>query len=176
MTSDTLRSIPPERPDTRKNMTERERRPTDDDTYRIARVRSDDYPTLLRIWEASVRATHGFLAEADLLRIRGRLVSDYFPAVELHAAFIDGRPVGFAGLADDRLEMLFVHPDFFGRGAGRALLVFAIREKGVKRVDVNEQNGRAESFYRAHGFRTASRDATDADGLPYPILHMVLRQ
>ena len=88
----------------------------------------------------------------------------------------DGRPVGFAGLSGDNLEMLFVHPDFFGRGLGRALLSFATREKGVTRVDVNEQNKRAEGFYRAHGFRTTSRDETDADGLPYPILHMALRQ
>lgn len=56
------------------------------------------------------------------------------------------------------------------------MLSFAIREKGVTRVDVNEQNKRAEGFYRAHGFRTTSRDETDADGLPYPILHMALRQ
>ena len=113
-------------------MTDKKERPAHD-AYDIVPAKAADYPMLVDIWEASVRATH-------------------------------------------TLEMLVVHPDFVGRGLGRALLSFAIREKGVTRVDVNEQNKRAEGFYRAHGFRTTSRDETDADGLPYPILHMALRQ
>ena len=156
-------------------MTDKKERPAHD-AYDIVPAKAADYPMLVDIWEASVRATHTFLAEADLQRLRSRLATDYCPAVELHMLLTDGRPVGFAGLSGDNLEMLFVHPDFFGRGLGRALLSFAIREKGVTRVDVNEQNKRAEGFYRAHGFRTTSRDETDADGLPYPILHMALRQ
>ena len=156
-------------------MTDKKERPAHD-AYDIVPAKAADYPMLVDIWEASVRATHTFLAEADLQRLRSRLATDYFPAVELHMLLTDGRPVGFAGLSGDNLEMLFVHPDFFGRGLGRALLSFAIREKGVTRVDVNEQNKRAEGFYRAHGIRTTSRGETDADGLPYPILHMALRQ
>ncbi len=150
--------------------------PTNRPAYRIARINADDYPALVRIWEASVRATHTFLAEEELLRIRSRLAAEYFPAVELYAAFADGQPVGFAGTAGEHLEMLFVHPDFFGCGCGKRLLLFALREKGVTRVDVNEQNPHAEGFYRAHSFQVASRDETDAAGRPYPILHMVLRQ
>ncbi len=93
-------------------MTDKKERPAHD-AYDIVPAKAADYPMLVDIWEASVRATHTFLAEADLQRLRSRLATDYFPAVELHMLLTDGRPVGFAGLSGDNLEMLFVHPDFF---------------------------------------------------------------
>ena len=138
-------------------MTDKKERPAHD-AYDIVPAKAADYPMLVDIWEASVRATHTFLAEADLQRLRSRLATDYFPAVELHMLLTDGRPVGFAGLSGDNLEMLFVHPDFFGRGLGRALLSFAIREKGVTRVDVNEQNKRAEASARPRATKPTPTD------------------
>ena len=147
-----------------------------EDNGTIVRATEDDYPALAALWEASVRATHAFLAEDDLLRIRAALATEYLPAVACYIRRAAGCPVAFAGIADGKLEMLFVHPDWFGNGFGSELLDFAVREKGVTQVDVNEENVRAERSYRTHGFRTGSRDETDSEGLPYPILHMTLRQ
>ena len=43
-------------------------------------------------------------------------------------------------------------------------------------VDVNEQNEQAYGFYRHLGFKVIGRDATDASGEPYPILHLKIKR
>lgn len=131
-----------------------------------------EYPELVAIWRSAVRATHDFLEETDFHRIEGRLASAYFPAVFLIVAERDGRPVGFAGVADGALEMLFVSDTARGHGIGTALLDAATSEHGVTRVDVNEQNAGARRFYLARGFVEVGRSPVDGDGRPYPILHL----
>ncbi|WP_369831043.1 GNAT family N-acetyltransferase [Corynebacterium sp. 13CS0277] len=134
----------------------------------------EEYSRLVDIWAASVEATHDFLAPEDFQEIHSHLASDYFPHVTLHVADIDGVVVGFSGVAEDGLEMLFLHPDAMGQGIGAALLRHAI-DHGVRRVDVNEQNSNAAAFYLHHGFEVASRDEVDDAGRPYPILHLRLK-
>jgi putative acetyltransferase len=69
--------------------------------------------------------------------------------------------------------MLFVHPDHRGRGVGRTLAGHAIAA-GARTVDVNEQNAQAVGFYERLGFVVVGRSERDADGKPFPILHMAL--
>lgn len=83
------------------------------------------------------------------------------------------RICGFIGLSD-MIEMLFVHPDFMGKGIGKSLLTYAIRQKGMTKVDVNEQNDKAVKFYISNGFVVTGRNELDSDGRPFPILHMSL--
>lgn len=132
-----------------------------------------DYEALTAVWYASVRATHDFLTEVDMEYYRRRIPRDYMPHVELYAIRDErGRWASFIGISSDMIEMLFVHPDEMGRGHGSRLLQFAVEEKGLCKVDVNEQNKRALEFYQKHGFSVVGRDATDGEGKPYPILHM----
>ncbi|MBS4100855.1 acetyltransferase [Tsukamurella paurometabola] len=135
-----------------------------------------DHPALVRVWRSSVDATHDFLAEADRDAIEARLASDYFPQVRLTVAEVDGAVAGFAGTVGDDLAMLFVHDDARGRGVGRALVDHAVRELGVRTVDVNEQNAQAVGFYAHSGFVVTGRSATDGEGRPYPLLHLVLER
>ena len=133
---------------------------------------TEEYDKLLLLWEASVRSTHHFLTETDILFYK-ELVPLYFPAVEIY--IIRNRQEGiaaFMGLSDDLIEMLFVHPDEQGKGLGKELIQFAIQEKHIHKVDVNEQNTAALHFYRHIGFQVIGRDETDSSGKPYPILHM----
>jgi len=133
-----------------------------------------DHPVLAAIWRRAVDATHDFLAQADRDEIEARLQTDYFPAVELSVAEREGRPVGFSGVLDGTLEMLFVEPTLRGSGVGTALLTHAVDEHGVTRVDVNEQNDSAARFYARRGFEVIGRSATDEAGRPYPLLHLKL--
>ena len=71
--------------------------------------------------------------------------------------------------------MLFVHPAQQGKGLGKTLLEYAIREKKMQKVDVNEQNTQALHFYQNRGFEVIARDAIDGQGKAYPILHMQLK-
>ena len=133
-----------------------------------------EYPALVAIWRSAVDATHDFLSDGDRDEIHSKLASDYFPAVILSVAECDGRPVGFSGVLDGALEMLFVDAAERGTGVGSALLAHAIAEHGVTRVDVNEQNASAAGFYAHRGFEVVSRSETDEAGRPYPLLRLRL--
>ena len=130
---------------------------------------------LLQVWEESVRATHRFLSEPEILRIR-----EYVPqALEgvphlLVAEDEQGKPVGFMGVADGRLEMLFLLPAAREKGLGRKLVEQGIRDYGVREVTVNEQNPQAVGFYMHLGFETYKRTDHDEEGGPYPLLYMKL--
>lgn len=137
-------------------------------------VGAAEYPLLAAIWRGAVDATHDFLAAEDRDEIEARLQSDFFPAVLLLVAQIDGKAVGFAGVLGDKLEMLFVEAAQRASGIGTALLNYAINEYGVSRVDVNEQNALAAGFYARQGFEVVGRSETDGAGRPYPLLHLCL--
>lgn len=134
-----------------------------------------EYPQLVEIWRSAVRATHDFLADEDFARIESSLSSVYFPAVTLAVAERDGRPVGFAGVVEGSLEMLFVADEARGAGVGTLLLQHVIEHFAVVRVDVNEQNAGAHGFYLSRGFAQTGRSDLDGDGRPYPILHLERR-
>lgn len=134
-----------------------------------------DHPTLITIWEASVRASHHFLQEADIAALRPLILEHYFDAVTLNCARVDnGEIVGFIGVAEGNIEMLFVDPGRQGGGVGRQLVDHAIRCLGATRVDVNEQNAQAVGFYQHLGFEVTGRSPLDGQGKPYPLLHMAL--
>ncbi|WP_461208282.1 GNAT family N-acetyltransferase [Desulfocurvus sp. DL9XJH121] len=145
------------------------------DRMRIERAGKDDYRELLEVWEGSVRASHDFLAEEDIAFLRPLILGQYFDAVELRCVRGEGDAIlGFCGVADGKLEMLFVAPGSRGRGIGSALCAHAIGRMRVRHVDVNEQNPQAVGFYEHVGFRKDGRSAVDGQGKPFPLLHMTL--
>ena len=128
---------------------------------------------LLSLWESSVRATHHFLSEKDIVLLRPMVLEAVKKVPVLLLAMEQETPVAFLGMDGDSVEMLFVHAVFRGKGAGGALLREALK-RGAKRVDVNEQNPQALSFYLHMGFAVSGRDETDGVGLPFPLLHLHL--
>jgi putative acetyltransferase len=145
-------------------------------SFNIDLVQKSEYETLVDLWEASVRATHHFLKEEDILYFRPLILNTYLDAVELRCAKNDpGNILGFLGVAENNLEMLFIHPKNRGMGIGRKMLEYAIEELNVQKVDVNEQNEQALGFYLKQGFEVVGRSALDGSGKPYPILHMKLK-
>jgi putative acetyltransferase len=145
--------------------------------YNISQVKPEEHDLILDIWESSVRATHHFLKEEDILFFKQTIHEHkYFEMVELACVRNDeGQILGFLGTNEDSLEMLFVHADAIGQGVGKTLLHHAIEELKVKKVDVNEQNEEAVGFYLHHGFKVVNRSELDGTGKPFPILHMELR-
>ena len=139
----------------------------------IRKCEQDEFKLLADIWERSVRDSHSFLSEKDIAEIRSRLIPEYFPSVRLYVAVIEKIVVGFIGIAGNKIEMLFVDPQYQRSGIGTALIRYAVAS-GADKVDVNEQNQSALAFYKTFGFHIISRDATDQDGRPFPILHLAL--
>lgn len=141
----------------------------------LVSVGRNDYPRLIQIWEASVRATHDFLSEADILALKPLILAQYFDAVSLTAARNDaGELLGFSGVAEGNLEMLFIAPEQRGQGVGAALCRHAIEQQAVTKVDVNEQNPQAIGFYLRMGFAQVGRSELDGQGNPFPLLHLAL--
>jgi putative acetyltransferase len=141
----------------------------------IENVEKADHLKLLEIWEASVRATHDFLKEEDLQELKPLILEQYFDAVHLSCAKnSQGEILGFCGVHDGAIEMLFISPDARGKGVGSLLATHAIKEQGVTKVDVNEQNEQAKGFYLHIGFSVVGRSAVDGQGKAYPLLHLAL--
>ncbi len=141
----------------------------------VEKATAADYAEITDVWEASVRATHHFLSESDIQYFRPLILNEYLKAVDLFCTRdASGRILGFLGVAGDKLEMLFLHPASRGKGIGGALLRYATAELQVDKVDVNEQNEQAVSFYQHFGFRQVGRSELDGLGKPYPILNLQL--
>lgn len=136
--------------------------------------RAEKLEELTEVWEASVRATHRFLTEEEIVRIRGYVPQAMAAVEHLVTAEEQGRAVGFFGTAGTRLEMLFLAPAARGRGLGRRMAQRAIWDYGVREVTVNEQNPGAVGFYEHLGFVPYGRSKVDEEGGPYPILYLRL--
>ena len=132
---------------------------------------------LLTIWEDSVKATHLFLSSKEIEKIK-----NYVPqALEMidHLIIIEDEkrlPVGFMGIENQKLEMLFIQSSERGKGLGKQLLNYGIEKFDVNELTVNEQNPLAKGFYEHMGFVTYKRTDLDEQGNPYPILYMKLER
>jgi putative acetyltransferase len=138
-------------------------------------ARVEDRERLLELWERSVRATHHFLEDSDVVALRPLVAEelasdavDWWVLVSATEALI-----GFLGFACDTIEALFIDPDHHGQGGGKFLVAHA-QSLGADAlaVDVNEQNEAALRFYKALGFSVVGRSPTDMGDRPFPMLHM----
>lgn len=71
-----------------------------------------------------------------------------------------------------RAAHLFLSPAERGKGIGKQLIQYGIRNYGIQEVTVNEQNPQAVGFYEHLGFKTYQRTECDEEGNPYPLLYM----
>ncbi|MCI8938170.1 MAG: GNAT family N-acetyltransferase [Lachnospiraceae bacterium] len=83
-------------------------------------------------------------------------------------------PVGFMGIVEQHLEMLFLSHEERGKGLGKELLKYGIDKYSVNDLAVNEQNPLAKGFYEHMGFEVYKRTECDEQGNPYPLLYMRL--
>lgn len=132
---------------------------------------------LLKIWESSVRATHLFLSNNEIKEIK-----KYVPRALKEIPYLiiienDNQiPIGFMGISDQHLEMLFISKHEIGKGAGKKLLKYGIEKYSINDLAVNEQNSLAKGFYEYMGFEAYKRTEFDEQGNPYPLLYMSLEK
>jgi ribosomal protein S18 acetylase RimI-like enzyme len=85
----------------------------------------------------------------------------------------DGKVVGFVGVDGDYLAWLYIDPDYYGKGIGRALLRIGIREIGDGAwTVVLDGNKKAISLYESEGFQEIGRFDGDNNGYPCTCLKM----
>ncbi len=142
---------------------------------RVTTTDETEFDALTVLWEASVRATHDFLSENDIASLREAIRRTYLAAVTLRVCRdAAGNILGFVGVDEGKVEMLFVAPEHRGRGVGRTLLEHVVTALHARRLDVNEQNPQALGFYQRLGFRVVGRSPLDGQGNPFPLLHLEL--
>ena len=87
---------------------------------------------LLKVWESSVRGTHSFLLNDEILEIK-----EYVPNALKNVSHLiiyrekDDKLVAFMGIEENRLEMLFVDYKYRGEGIGKKMLLYGIDNYGV---------------------------------------------
>ncbi|GKS53460.1 hypothetical protein IGK38_002344 [Enterococcus pernyi] len=130
---------------------------------------------LLKIWESSVRATHLFLSNNEIEEIKKYVPQALKEIPRLIIVESENQvPIGFMGIAEQHLEMLFISKEERGKGLGKKLLEYGIEKYSVNSLAVNEQNPLAKSFYEHMGFEVYKRTEVDEQGNPYPLLYMSL--
>lgn len=127
------------------------------------------------LWEQSVKATHIFLSDSDIIS----LIPDVKKGVKKIEKLVlvkdkSNKIIGFMGIENNKIEMLFISPEYFGIGIGKKLVNYGITQYNIKYVDVNEQNSKALNFYKHIGFNIFNRSELDNQGNPFPILHLEL--
>lgn len=142
----------------------------------IIKAQEQDFDSMIDIWEDSVRATHDFLTESDIDKLKILIRQKYFYSEDLYIEIIkdSNQILGFLGTSKDSIEMLFIKPECFGKKIGARLLEYALLQKGCTKVEVNEQNPRALRFYQKFGFRIVGRSEFDHQGNAFPILSLEL--
>lgn len=130
---------------------------------------------LFEIWDKSVRETHLFLSDSEIKNISKYIPQALNSIAHLIVAVNDEeKPVAFMGIEERKLEMLFISPQYRGKGLGKQLLHYGIENYSINELGVNEQNPQARGFYEHMGFQVYKRTDTDEQGNPYPILYMKL--
>ena len=84
---------------------------------------ADDFEELTELWEGSVRATHHFIPEQYILKLKPLVWSVYLRSMPVYTVRGPERIEGFMGINGDMLEMLFVHPQAMGKGVGKLSLI-----------------------------------------------------
>ena len=80
--------------------------------------------------------------------------------------------MGFMGIIEQHLEMLFISDEERGKGLGKELLKYGMEKYLITDLAVNEQNPFAKGFYEHMGFKVYKRTDYDEQGNPYPLLYM----
>lgn len=139
-------------------------------------INNKDMEEILDTWESSVRATHDFLSEEDIISIKPQVIEGAkYVSKLLCVRDNNGIIKAFMGIHDFKIEMLFVSNASRGHGVGKRLVEYAIEVLNVNYVDVNEQNPQALGFYEHMGFKIFKKSEFDEQGNPFPILHMKLK-
>lgn len=146
------------------------------DSFQIVPYNDSHRQQLLSVWEHSVAATHHFLSPADFKEIKEAVWGIDFNAFTVFCLTHNNEVVGFIGVADKKIEMLFISPGFIGKRLGKKLMDFALSKLHTDEVDVNEQNLNAVQFYKKFGFEVYERTEKDGQGKDYPILKMRLKK
>lgn len=101
-----------------------------------------EFRELTEVWGRSVRATHGFLTEAEIRWIRGYVPHALAEVPHLVAAEEKGRYPVFLGASEGMLRMLFLASEERGKGIRAA--AFGAGDPEIRRPGADGQRTEPE--------------------------------
>lgn len=131
---------------------------------------------LLDLWEDSVQASHIFLTKQHIAEIKIEVKAALQSSQNIITVTDKKDFLGFIGVENNKIEMLFVASSVFRKGIGKALLKEAL-ERYLKDypcilVDCSEQNTQGLAFYKSLGFEKVGMSEKDSAGRDFPIVHL----
>ncbi len=131
----------------------------------IRQYREADCERLLEVWAAASAIAHPFVSDEFHAEERNDIRYIYLPMAETWVYETEGRAVGFIAPLGHEVGGFFVHPDYQGRGIGRALMDHAVKLRGDVFLDVFSKNSIGRNFYARYGFEQSVRHMHEATGL-----------
>jgi len=122
----------------------------------IRKYMPDNFAPVTRLWRRAREVSlpefqriKGYLFEMDCAYFREHVL----PNNDVWVALMDGRPVALMAIKNDFIDLLYVDPDFWRIGIGRALLAHARRLSPERLWLFTLQiNLNARAFYEKNGF------------------------
>ncbi len=129
---------------------------SESDRLVIRRATVEDAPDIGEVWLASWRATFDFPPGHPDEDVRRWLATELVPNNETWVAADprdDGRVVALMALSDEKVEQLYVAPEWIGLGLGRRFIALA-KARRPDGLDLYcfQVNAFARRFYEDHGF------------------------
>ena len=128
---------------------------------RIRLARSDEREALEELMRRASLALDDYRADLEANPDAIHLPSEQLANDDIFVAELGGRVAGFAALVGGELDGLFVEPELWRRGIGKALVEEAAhkaRRRGLSMTVVAGPNARP--FYEACGFSVEADEAT----------------
>lgn len=125
--------------------------------FHIRKYEPNDFDPVTRLWrrarEVSLpefQRAKGYPFEMDCAYFRDHIL----PNNQVWVVEVDKRPVAFMAIKDDFIDDLYIDPDYWRMGIGRALLAHARTLSPKKlRLFTLQINVNARAFYEKNGFK-----------------------
>ncbi|HEY5624078.1 MAG TPA: GNAT family N-acetyltransferase [Gammaproteobacteria bacterium] len=121
----------------------------------IREFRETDADAIIEIWFAASKVATPFLSAEFLAAEREQIRTVWLRKAGSWVYEIADVVVGFISLIGNEVGAIFVHPNYQGRGIGRALMDHAVDLRGSLFLDVFRENVMGRRFYDRYGFRLA---------------------
>lgn len=132
--------------------------------FNIRQYDKADLEPVLNSWEVATRLAHEFMTDDFIAQGRKDTAEIYIPNTDTWVVEFAGEVKGFIALMGNEIGGLFLHPEFHGVGAGRALVDKAQKLHGNLEVEVFKANSIGRKFYDKYGFEHSAESFHEPTG------------
>jgi len=124
--------------------------------YVIREYRADDFDAVTILWRVSrEKSLPDFQSEKGhfFYEDQGYFQRHILTENQVWVVEVNNRPIAFMAMKDDFIDQLYIHPNYWRKGVGTALLKFA-HERSPSHIWLYtlQVNVNARAFYEKNGF------------------------